>query len=351
MHPVDASFRWHDKENAMTVSDPHIGVIGAGAWGTALAMLANRAGSRATLWTRNDQVMQSITERRENAQYLPEMFIDPAIAVTADLDSMSRCDALIVTIPAQSLRTVAITLSDIVPANVPMVLATKGIERGSLMLMGEVMQSIMPHNPVVILSGPNFAREAALGLPTATTLSTHHAAVSEKLAFALGGKYFRLYTNDDPIGTQIGGACKNVLAIAAGIVEGRGLGENARAAIITRGLAEMARFARSKGGQEETLMGLSGMGDVMLSCTSSKSRNYALGVALGKQAQLVTPEMLGQGRLTEGVATAESVAQLARKLGVSMPIMFAVEAIVSGQVGIDAAIEKLLERPPSSENA
>lgn len=333
----------------MLTSDPHIGVIGSGAWGTALAMLANRAGSRSTLWTRNEQVIQSIQDRRENAQYLPDVFIDPAIAVTADLEAMSKCNALIVTIPAQSLRTVAISLSDIVPANVPVVLATKGIERGSLMLMSEVMQSTMPHNPVVILSGPNFAREAAQGLPTATVLATHHPAVAEKIAFALGGKFFRLYTNDDPIGTQVGGALKNVLAIAAGIVEGRGFGENARAALITRGLAEMARFARAKGGSEETLMGLSGMGDVMLSCTSSKSRNYALGMNLGRHAQMVTPDRLGAGALTEGVATAESIAHLARKLGVTMPIMFAVDDILRGQIAIGAAIERLLERPASSE--
>lgn len=336
----------------MLSSDPHVGVIGSGAWGTALAMLANRAGSHATLWTRNEQVIQSIVDRRENAQYLPEVFIDPAISVTSDLDAMSRCDALVITIPAQSLRTVAISLSDIVPANVPMVIATKGIERGSLMLMSEVMQSIMPHNPVAILSGPNFAREAAEGLPTATTLSTHHPHVAEKLSFALGGKYFRLYTNDDPVGTQVGGALKNVLAIAAGIVEGRGFGENARAALITRGLAEMARFARAKGGHEETLMGLSGVGDVLLSCTSGKSRNYALGTSLGEHVTQVSPELLSgrSGALTEGVATAESIAQLARKLGVTMPIMFAVDDILAGRLPINAAVERLLERPLSAEN-
>lgn len=336
----------------MLNSDPHVGVIGAGAWGTALAMLANRAGSHATLWTRNEQVAQSIIQRRENAQYLTEVFIDPAIGVTGDLEAMSQCDALVITIPAQSLRTVAISLSDIVPANVPMIIATKGIERGSLMLMSEVMQSIMPHNPVAILSGPNFAREAAEGLPTATTLATHHPQVAEKISFALGGKYFRLYTNEDPIGTQVGGALKNVLAIAAGIVEGRGYGENARAAIITRGLAEMARFARAKGGNEETLMGLSGAGDVLLSCTSGKSRNYSLGTSLGEHVTQVSAELLTgrSGALTEGVATAESVAQLARKLGVSMPIMFAIDDILAGRLPINAAVERLLERPLSSEN-
>lgn len=334
----------------MLETDPHIGVIGAGAWGTALAMLANRAGSRVTLWTRNERVLQSVLDRRENAQYLPDIFIDPAINITAELEALGQCNALIVTIPAQSMRTVMISLSDIVPASVPIVIASKGIERGSLMLMSEVIQSITPHNPVAILSGPNFAREAAEGLPTATTLATHHDAVAGQLIFALGGKYFRLYRNDDPVGTQVGGALKNVLAIAAGIVEGRGLGENARSAIITRGIAEMARFSRAKGGQEETLMGLSGIGDILLTCTSPKSRNYTLGETIGRHITTVTPEALSvRGHLTEGVATAESVAQLARKLGVGMPIMFAVHDILSGRVAIDEAIERLLERPLASD--
>lgn len=327
----------------MTNITPHIGVIGAGAWGTALAILANRVGSQVTLWTRNTQVMESIRTRQENVQYLPELLVDPAILVTESAEFVSRCDALILTIPAQSLRTVAILLSDMIPAHVPLILATKGIERGSLMLMSEVVQSILPHNPIAILSGPNFAHEAAAGLPTATTLATHHARVAEDMGFALGGKYFRLYQNDDPIGTQIGGAAKNVLAIACGIVEGRGLGENARAALINRGLIEMMRLARAKGGREETLMGLSGLGDVMLTCTSRASRNYALGVMLGQGG--------GQrsGRLTEGVATAESVVKLGQKLGLNLPIMAAVQGIVSGTLDIPSAIETLLERPVGDE--
>lgn len=335
----------------MSTSEPHVGVIGAGAWGTALAMLANRAGSRATLWTRNHQVIEAIRARRDNVQYLPEHFIDPAIQVTHDSEFVSRCDVLILTIPAQSIRTVAIALSDGVPSHLPLVIATKGIERGSLMLMSEVLASILPHNPVAILSGPNFAREAAVGLPTATALATHHAGIIEGICYALGGKYFRLYTNDDPVGTQIGGAYKNVLAIAAGIVEGRGLGENARAALITRGLAETIRLARAKGGSEETLMGLSGIGDIMLSCTSQRSRNYALGVALGRAPDARLAHLLAErrGGLTEGVATAESVTQLARKLGVAMPIAFAVSDILSGNVPITTAIEKLLERPLGAE--
>jgi glycerol-3-phosphate dehydrogenase (NAD(P)+) len=333
------------------MDDPHIGVVGAGAWGTALAILANRAGSRVTLWTRNEQVIYSIRSRRENAQYLPEQFIDPAIIVTSVPQAMEPCDALIFTIPAQSMRTVAISMSDIVRSDIPLIIATKGIERGSLMLMSEVIQSIMPHNPYAILSGPNFAREAAEGKPTASVLATHHPQLAEKLTYAIGGKYFRLYHNDDPIGAQVGGALKNVLAIAAGIVEGRGLGENARAALITRGIAEMARFTKAKGGNEETLMGLSGIGDISLSCNSARSRNFALGVAIGRIGGTLPPDsLLGRGAgLTEGVATAESVTNLARKLGTNMPIMFTVHEVLSGQLDIGAAMERLLERPTGSE--
>ena len=335
----------------MTNSEPHIGVIGAGAWGTALAMLANRSGSHVTLWTRNEQVISAVTSRRENAQYLPDIFIDPAIGITSDNERLTHCDILIITIPAQSLRTVAISLSDMVRADIPLIIATKGIERGSLMLMSEIIQSIMPHNPYAILSGPNFAREIAEGKPAASVLATHYPQLAEQVGFALGGKYFRLYSNDDPIGTQVGGALKNVLAIAAGIIDGRGMGENARAALITRGIGEMARFAKAKGGKEETLMGLAGFGDILLSCTSTKSRNYALGAVLGRigSASLSDSMLTRATGLTEGVATAESIARLARTLGVTMPILCVVHEVLSGQLSIDAAIERLLGRPPGHE--
>lgn len=329
--------------------ETHIGVVGSGAWGTTLAILANRAGSRATLWTRNPMVADSITNQRVNAHYLPDIFIDPAIAVTRELGAFKACDAVILTIPAQSLRTVCISLSDLISSSVPLVIATKGIERGSLMLMSEVVQSILPHNPVAILSGPNFAGEAAHGAPTASALATHHPRLAEKLAFALGGKFFRLYINDDPVGTQIGGAVKNVLAIACGMAIGHGLGENTRSALITRGLVEMSRLARAKGGREETLFGLAGVGDVVLSCTSVKSRNYALGYNIGKGVPITDIVHTGKAGLTEGVATAESVTQLAQKLGVAMPIAHAVYDILSGALPVQGAIERLLERPISME--
>jgi len=323
----------------------HIGVMGAGAWGTALAVLANRAGSRVSIWVRNPLVAEAMEARRVNAVHLPDIFIDPAIHIARDLMALKECDALILAVPAQSMRAACIALSDLVAATTPLVLATKGIERGSLMLMSEVVQSILPQNPVLILSGPNFAMEAAQGLPAASALATHHPRWAEPITFALGGKYFRLYGNDDPIGTQIGGAVKNVLAIAAGITCGRRLGENARAALISRGLVEMMRLARAKGGREETLMGLAGIGDVTLSCTSAASRNYALGLALGAGAPVAELLHATKTGLTEGVATAESVVGLAQKLGVRMPIAEAIKDIIDARLPVQGAIERLLERP------
>lgn len=329
---------------------PHLGVVGAGAWGTALAVLANRAGTRTTLFTRNDYVLESVQTSRMNGAYLPDVFLDPAIGITSDLSALTTCDAVLISIPAQSLRTVMISISDLVASNTPIIIATKGIERGSLLLMSEVVQSIMPSNPQAVLSGPNFAHEAAMGLPTATVLATHHQNISEALVYLLAGKYFRIYTNDDPIGTQMGGALKNVLAIACGIAIGRGLGENARAAILTRGIAEIARLARSKGGREETLMGLAGMGDAMLSCSSEKSRNYALGISIGKSgAYSKSAASDSRSALQEGVATAESAYHLAQKLGVNVPIIGATCEMLQGSLGVDAAVEKLLERTVAAE--
>jgi glycerol-3-phosphate dehydrogenase (NAD(P)+) len=333
----------------MSSEELHIGVVGAGAWGTALAVLANRAGSKAILWARNPLVAESIEKRRVNAVHLPEVFIDPAISVARELTPLTSCDILMLALPAQSLRTACIALSDLVDANTPLVIATKGIERGSLLLMSEVVQSILPQNPQAILSGPNFAVEAAHGQPTASALATHHPHLGEQITYALGGKFFRLYGNDDPIGTQIGGAVKNVLAIAAGIVAGRKLGENARAALISRGMAEMMRLARAKGGREETLMGLAGIGDVLLSCTSTSSRNYALGYAIGQAVPVVELLQTGKTGLTEGVATAESVTALAQKLGARMPIAETVCDILAGSLPVDGAIERLLERPVVKE--
>lgn len=327
----------------------HVGVIGSGGWGTALAVLANRASSRVTLWTRNSNVLESITQRGYNEAYLPGVFIDPAIKVTDQLDEACKVDVLILCVPSQSLRSTCIAISDLLDPEIPVMIATKGIERGSLQFMSELVSSILTDNPVAVLSGPNFADEAAKGMPTATTIACADPALGERLMYVMGGKYFRPYLTDDIIGTQIGGSVKNVIAIACGITYGCEMGENARAALITRGLAEMARLCNAAGGKYQTLMGLSGIGDLMLTCNSPKSRNMSLGLELGKGTSI--EEALNKPRygVTEGVGTAESVSHLAQNLGVSMPICNAVNGILMGELSVKETIKHILDRPFSSE--
>jgi glycerol-3-phosphate dehydrogenase (NAD(P)+) len=328
----------------------HFGIIGAGGWGTALAVVINRAGSGVTLWTRNDNVLRMIADKRVNDLYLSDVFIDPDICITSDLTHVAKeCSHILLAVPSQQVRPICIALSDRLPSGIPVIIAAKGIERGSLCLMHEVVMSILPENPVMALSGPNFAREVAMGLPSATTLAGSNRTVAEKAIYAIGGRYFRPYYSDDIISVEVGGAVKNVLAIASGICTGRGLGENARAALITRGLAEMKRLAQAKGGREDTLSGLSGIGDLMLTCMSTASRNMAYGHAIGKQGKAAAVQTSETGGLTEGIATAESVYQLSRRLGVSMPICSMVYDVLQGTTDIDAGIEQLLSRPLGTE--
>lgn len=327
-----------------------IGVIGAGAWGTALAVTANRAGAEVTLWSRNTQVLQTIADKNRNLAHLPDVFLDPAIKLTDKLDRISKSDLLLLVVPAQHLRTICISLSDYLAPTVPLVICAKGIERGSMALMSEVVESVLPHNTLAVLSGPNFSLEVAQGKPTATTIACRDENIGEQIVFALGTSVFRPYLTTDIIGTQIGGAVKNVAAIACGIAMGKGLGENAIAALITRAMAEMRRLCAAKGGKTETLMGLSGMGDVMLTCTSATSRNTSLGIALGKGRSLdkVLAEREG---VTEGVATAESVHQMCEMLHIEMPICEAVYDVLYSGLGVDGAISRLLERPFVKEMA
>ncbi len=327
-----------------------VGVIGGGAWGTALSILANRAGSEVTLATRNPNVIQSIQERRTNEAYLPGVFIDPGIELTDKLVDICRDDLILLAVPSHTMRSVCIALSDLLPPNVPIMLACKGIERGSLMLMGEIAKSILPHNPVAIISGPNFAEEAARGMPTATTIACAETEIWDMLMHAIGGRLFRPYMTTDIVGAQIGGAVKNVIAIACGIAIGKNFGENARAAIVTRGFTEIARLTLAKGGKHETLMGLSGMGDLILTCGSIKSRNMSFGISIG-QGKTKEDILVSRGRTaTEGVIAAESVHKLAKKLGVSMPITEAVYHILYENMDVDQMIEGLLERPFSNES-
>lgn len=325
-----------------------VSVIGAGGWGTALAMVAHRTGSTVQLYTRNDRVLESLHKTRVNDVYLPERFVDPEIIVTSDLESACRSQILILSVPAQQMRTLCVSLSDMVPAKTLLVIAAKGIERGSLQLMHEVVRQTLPKNPIAILSGPNFAAEVADGKPTATTIACSDHQQGNMLLHTLGGKYFRPYLTDDVIGAQIGGALKNVVAIAAGITDGLHYGENARAALITRGIAEMARLCEAKGGRAETLLGLCGIGDVMLTCTSTTSRNYKLGKLIGEYGVEQTIAKY-EGTLTEGIATAESAAQLADSLSISMPVCQTVWQILSKEQSLDEALQSLLKRPFSTE--
>ncbi|HXP75294.1 MAG TPA: NAD(P)H-dependent glycerol-3-phosphate dehydrogenase [Stellaceae bacterium] len=325
-----------------------IGIIGGGAWGTALGLVALRAGRVPLLWAREPDVVAAINARHENTLFLPGIVLDPRFGATAELAEAAARDLLLLAVPAQHLRAIAGALAPHLKAGTPVVICAKGIEEGTGALLSEVVAQALPRSPVALLSGPTFAVEVAAGLPTAITLATADAALGQRLVQGLGSRTFRPYFTDDVPGAQIGGAIKNVIAIACGIVAGRKLGDNARAALITRGLAEMARLALAMGGRAETLMGLSGLGDLTLTCTSLQSRNCSLGVALGEGKRLA--DILAARRsVAEGVTSAAAAAALAQRLGIEMPIVSAVDAILHRGAAIDAAIEALLSRPFRNE--
>ena len=326
-----------------------IAIVGAGAWGTALAMVARRAGRDATLWAREAEVVDAVNRHRENALFLPGVKLDRAIVATDNLrDAVDGAEAIVLATPAQHSRAIASEIAPLVTPDMPVVICAKGIEAGTLMLMSEVMADVLPGRPVAVLSGPTFAGEVARGLPTAVTLAAPGHVLGEQLVAALGTPRFRTYWSADLVGAQIGGAVKNVLAIACGIVAGRGLGDNARAALITRGMAEMIRLGAAKGAHAETLMGLSGMGDLVLTCTSAQSRNTSLGMALAK-GETLADIMAARRSVAEGVSSAESVVGLARRFAIEMPICEAVHDVLHGAVPIDDAIGALLSRPYKAE--
>jgi glycerol-3-phosphate dehydrogenase (NAD(P)+) len=321
-----------------------IGIVGGGAWGTALAVTARRAGREIVLWAREAEVVTAINQRHENPLFLPGIAIDPAIVATGDIAAAASADAVLLVVPAQHLRAVAGAIAPTLRPGAAVVICAKGVEEASGALMSEVAAAALPGARLAILSGPTFAGEVARGLPTAVTLATVDQALGGALIAALGTRSFRPYLSAEVVGAEIGGAVKNVLAIACGIVAGRRLGDNARAALITRGLAEMVRLAQAKGGRAETLMGLSGLGDLTLTCTALQSRNHSLGFALGEGA--VLDEILGRRRsVAEGVSSAAAVAALARRLGLDMPIVAAVDAILHQGADIDETIASLLARP------
>lgn len=321
-----------------------IGVIGAGAWGTALAQVAAHGGRETLIWAREPEVVESINAAQENALFLPGQRLEPAIRATASLDELRECDALLVVTPAQHMRQVLGSAD----WGVPLVLCSKGIEGQSGALLHHVAREVSPGSEVMVLSGPTFAHEVASGLPTALTLAAEDEALAEQVRERLALPQFRLYLSDDVAGAEVGGAVKNVLAIACGVVEGKGLGQNARAALIARGFAEMTRFGLANGARRETLAGLSGLGDLVLTCSSTSSRNFSLGKGIG-EGRSAAELMADRRTVAEGAFTAPVLDRLARERGIDMPIVAAVNALLSDQAGVDMVLESLLSRPPRPE--
>ncbi len=322
-----------------------LAVLGAGAWGTALATVAARAGRTVTLWAFEPEVADGINTRHENGVYLPGVPLDPAIRATSDApEALAGADAVLLVIPAQYLRKTAVYLAPHIKEGTPAAICAKGIEQSTGKLMTEVVAETIPAAIPAVLSGPSFAADVARGLPTAVTLACENHDAGAALVDAIGIATFRPYLADDLVGAELGGAVKNVLAIACGIVAGKKLGASAAAALTARGFAELTRLGVALGAKPETLGGLSGLGDLILTCGSLQSRNMSLGAALGEGRRLA--DVLGERRsVAEGVATAPAVVALARKAGVEMPICEAVANVVGGALTVDEAIETLLARP------
>ena len=327
----------------------NIAIIGAGAWGTALAMVARRAGRNVVLQAHEPEVAAAINGSHENSLFLPGMALDPEIRATNDpAEAVVDADVVLLAVPTQFLRVVLTGLLGYLPSAAPVVICAKGIEQGTLALMSEICEEVVPQAPVAVLSGPTFAAEVALDQPTAVTLASADEALGVGLSKALGTPQFRIYRSDDIVGAQVGGAVKNVLAIGCGIVEGRGLGDNTKAALMTRGLAEIVRLGLAKGAKAETLMGLSGIGDLVLTCNAMQSRNFSLGVALG-QGEDLNGILAARTSVAEGIFSAASVSELAGSLSIDMPLSVAVDGILNHFADINATIEGLLARPAGAE--
>ena len=323
-----------------------LSIIGAGSWGLALASAAQRAERDVIVWTRDREIAETLADTRQSPR-LPGAAIDDRIAITADLDEAARCDAILLAVPAQVLREVAAALAPLITNGMPVIACAKGIERGSHKFMTEVIADAAPNAAPAILSGPSFAADVVRGLPTAVTLAAGDEKVAANLTRALGSATFRPYHTTDLRGVEIGGAAKNVLAIAAGVVSGRGLGASAAAALTTRGFAELMRFGRALGARPETLTGLSGLGDLVLSCSTPQSRNYSLGLALGEG--LSPLEAIAKTKLAEGVYTASVLSELAQRYNVDMPIVGAIADVLEGKASVDEVISRLLTRPFRAE--
>ncbi|MEA3066919.1 MAG: glycerol-3-phosphate dehydrogenase [Sphingomonadales bacterium] len=322
-----------------------LGIIGGGAWGTALAQVASVGGREALLWALEPDVVEAVNSRRENTVFLPGVPLNAGIRATSELGELGGCDAWLVVTPAQHMRAVLEQAPD---CDKPLVLCAKGIEEKSGEMLHNVAKETCPAARVAVLSGPTFAHEVAAGLPTAVTLAAEDLDLAEQLRSRIALPTFRIYISDDVAGAEIGGAVKNVLAIACGVVEGKGLGQNARAALIGRGFAEMTRFGLAFGARRQTLTGLSGLGDLVLTCSSTSSRNYSLGKGIGEGCSAA--ELLADRKtVAEGAFTAPVLARLAREKGVDMPIVDAVDALVAGRADVDQVLGALLSRPPKVE--
>jgi glycerol-3-phosphate dehydrogenase (NAD(P)+) len=330
------------------MSFERIAVVGAGAWGTALANAAVRAGRAVTLAARSSAAAHAIASAGESPK-LPGVKLEQAIAVIPAGPDLALADAVLVAVPAQALRAVLTPLAKWLRPPTVVVSCAKGIEQTTGLFMTEIIAELVPAARTAILSGPSFAADVARGLPTAITLASADGATAIALAHALGSASFRPYHATDVRGVEIGGAAKNVLAIAAGIARGRGLGASAMAALITRGFAELARFGRACGAQPETLTGLSGLGDLVLTCSSPQSRNFSLGMAIGEGQS--ASALIGHGPLAEGAFTASILVDMAERKGVDMPISNAVDAILEGALSVGEAMEMLLTRPFRGEGA
>ncbi len=325
-----------------------MGILGGGAWGTALAQVCVRAGLKPTIWAREAEAVGAINAAHENRLFLPGVPLDPGVQADGDLAALGEADLILAVAPAQHLRSVLQHFAQHARPGAPVVVCAKGIEQRTLKLMTEVLAETLPAAPPAVLSGPSFAAEVARGLPTAITLASPDAGLARLLAETLATPTFRPYVAADMIGAEAGGAIKNVLAIACGIVEGRQLGRSAHAALVTRGFAELTRLAVALGGQAETVAGLCGLGDLVLTCSSAQSRNMSLGIALGR-GETAEQALAGKLSVAEGATSAPAVRALARKLGVEAPISDAVAAILAGETDVDAAIAGLLARPLKAE--
>ena len=324
------------------------GIIGGGAWGTALAQVCARAGLEVTLWAREAPVVGTINADHRNPVFLPDVDLDPGIRATLDPADIAASDFILAVAPAQHLRSSLAAFAPYARPGLPILLCAKGVEQGSLKLMTQVLAEVLPEAAPAVLSGPSFAGEVARGLPTAITLAATDVALAHELAHNIATPTFRPYVTDDMIGAEAGGAVKNVLAIACGIVEGRGLGRSAHAALITRGFAELTRLAVALGGEAETVAGLCGLGDLVLTCSSPQSRNMSVGLALGR-GETLAHTLAGKKTVAEGVESAPAVVALAARLGVEVPICAAVHAILSGEAEVDPVIAALLSRPLKGE--